>query len=60
MGAGIILAMLGAVAADWTATYFPHLGAAAAAWLIGTAAWLAFLGPRLLGGSDDAWSPRRA
>jgi uncharacterized protein involved in response to NO len=50
MGTGIILAMLGRVTADWTATYFPHLGAAAAAWLIGTAAWFAFLGRRLLGG----------
>ncbi len=49
MATGLILAMLGRVTADWTATYFPHLGAAAAAWLVGTAAWLAFLGPRLLG-----------
>ena len=48
MGAGILVAMLGRVTADWTATYFPHLGAAAAAWLVGSAAWLAFLGPRLL------------
>jgi uncharacterized protein involved in response to NO len=48
MGAGIILAMLGRFAADWSASYFEHLGAAAAAWLIGSAAWLVFLGPRLL------------
>jgi uncharacterized protein involved in response to NO len=48
MGTGLILAMLGRFAADWSATYFPHLGAAAAAWLAGSAAWLAFLGPRLL------------
>ena len=48
MGAGIILAMLGRFAADWSASYFQHLGAAAAAWLIGSAAWLVFLGPRLL------------
>jgi uncharacterized protein involved in response to NO len=49
MGIGFILAMLGRFAADWSATYFPHLGAAAAAWLAASAAWLAFLGPRLLG-----------
>jgi fucose permease len=48
MGAGLILAMLGRVAADWSASYFPHLGAAAAAWLVGSAAWLAYLGPGLL------------
>jgi hypothetical protein len=48
MGAGILLAMLGRVAADWSATYFQHLGAAAAAWLVGSAAWLVFLGPKLL------------
>jgi uncharacterized protein involved in response to NO len=48
MGAGILVAMLGRVVADWSATYFPHLGAAAATWLIGSAAWLVFLGPRLL------------
>jgi hypothetical protein len=50
MGAGIILAMLGRVTADWSATYFEHVGAAAAAWLIGSAAWLLYLGPRLLRG----------
>jgi fucose permease len=48
MGAGIILAMLGRVVADWSASYFPHLGAAAAAWLAGSAVWLVFLGRRLL------------
>jgi uncharacterized protein involved in response to NO len=50
LGAGIILAMLARVTADWSATYFEHVGAAAAAWLIGTAAWLFYLGPRLLRG----------
>ena len=53
MGAGILIAMLGRVVADWTATYFPHLGAAAAAWLVGSAAWLAFLGPKLLRREDQ-------
>jgi uncharacterized protein involved in response to NO len=48
LGVGIIFAMLGRFVADWSETYFQHLGAAAAAWLIGSAAWLVFLGPRLL------------
>jgi hypothetical protein len=48
LGAGMILALLGRVAADWSATYFEHLGAAAAAWLVASAVWLLFLGPRFL------------
>jgi len=48
MGAGILIAMFGRVVADWCASYFPHVGAAAAAWLLGSGAWLVFLGPRLL------------
>jgi hypothetical protein len=48
MGAGIVLAMLGRIVADWSASYFSHLGVAAFAWLVGSAAWLAYLGPRLL------------
>ena len=36
------------VAADWSGTYFTHLGWAAAAWIVGTGGWLAYLGPRLL------------
>jgi hypothetical protein len=48
VGAGIVLAMLSRVAADWSALYFVHIGWAAAAWIVGTAAWLALLGPRLL------------
>jgi uncharacterized protein involved in response to NO len=47
-GAGIVLAMLSRVAADWSALYFVHIGWAAAAWIAGTGAWLALLGPRLL------------
>ena len=50
LGAGVILALLGRVAADWSATYFEHLGAAAAAWLVASAVWLLFLGPRFLEG----------
>jgi hypothetical protein len=48
LGVSIILAMLGRVVADWSATYFEHLGAAAAVWIIGSAVWLAFIGPKLL------------
>lgn len=48
LGASIVIAMLGRVVADWSHTYFEHLGAAAAVWLVGTAVWLAFLGPKLL------------
>ena len=47
--AGLTLALLARVAADWSDAYFAHLGWAATAWIAGTAVWLAFLGPRLLG-----------
>jgi uncharacterized protein involved in response to NO len=45
----LALALLARVAADWSDGYFAHIGWAAAAWIAGTAAWLAVLGPRLLG-----------
>jgi uncharacterized protein involved in response to NO len=48
LAAGLFLALLARVAADWSDGYFTHLGWAAAAWTAGTAAWLAALGPRLL------------
>jgi uncharacterized protein involved in response to NO len=48
VGAGILIAMLGRVVADWSGTYFAHLGASAAAWLVASVAWLAFLGPKLV------------
>jgi hypothetical protein len=48
VGAGLVLALLARVTADWSASYFAHIGAAAIAWLAGTAGWLALLGPRLL------------
>ena len=47
--AGLFLALLARLAADWSDTYFAHLGWAAGAWMVGTAVWLAVLGPRLLG-----------
>ena len=46
---GLILTLLARVVADWSDSYFAHLGWAAAAWIAGTAIWLAVLGPRLLG-----------
>jgi uncharacterized protein involved in response to NO len=49
LGVTVLLAMLARVAADLSHTYFDHLGWAAALWLLGSAVWLAFLGPRLLG-----------
>lgn len=53
LGIGILLAMLGRFAADWSNTYLAHLGAAAASWLVASAAWLMYLGPRLLARDDD-------
>jgi uncharacterized protein involved in response to NO len=48
LGGTVLLAMLARVAADVSDSYFQHLGWAAALWLVGSGAWLAFLGPKLL------------
>lgn len=48
LGAAFVLAMVARLAADASETYFAHLGWAAALWILGSAAWLAFFGPRLL------------
>ena len=48
LAAGLLLAMLARLAADWSEAYFQHLGWAAASWIAGTGVWLAVLGPRLL------------
>lgn len=48
LGGTVLLATLARVAADVSQTYFAHLGWAAALWLVGSGAWLAFFGPRLL------------
>jgi uncharacterized protein involved in response to NO len=42
------LALAARLAADVSNSYFDHLGWAAGCWLTGSAAWLFFLGPRLL------------
>jgi hypothetical protein len=47
LGAAFLLAMFARLAADISHTYFDHLGWAAAIWLIGSAVWLAFVGPKL-------------
>lgn len=48
LGVMLLLAMLARVSADWSDTYFEHLGWASGMWLAGSATWLAFLGPKLL------------
>jgi uncharacterized protein involved in response to NO len=49
LGVAFGLALLARVVADASPTYFAHLGWAAAAWIAGSAIWLAFFGPKLLG-----------
>ena len=45
------LALAARLAADFSHSYFDHLGWAAGCWLFGSAVWLAFIGRRLLGRS---------
>ena len=47
VGITFLLAMFARLAADMSHTYFDHLAWAAAIWLIGSAVWLAFVGPKL-------------
>jgi uncharacterized protein involved in response to NO len=49
LGVSFLLALCARLAADASDTYFDHLGWAAALWIAGSAVWLAFLGPWLLG-----------
>ncbi len=46
---GVLLAALGRVTADATATYFEHLAAAGAVWIAATALWSARLLPAWMG-----------
>ncbi len=48
MGAAFALALFIRFTADASDTYFQHLGWASALWILGSAAWLVFLGPKLL------------
>lgn len=47
LGIGLLLALAGRVAADWSSAYFEHLGWAAGLWIAASAIWLGFLAPRL-------------
>lgn len=48
LGAAFLIALCLRLAADASDTYFLHLGWAAAVWILGSAVWLGFLGPRML------------
>lgn len=48
LGAAFLIALCARLAADASQTYFLHLGWAAAVWIVGTAVWLAFFGPKML------------
>jgi uncharacterized protein involved in response to NO len=48
LGVTLLLAMLARVSADWSDTYFAHVGWASALWLAGSAVWLFFVSPKLL------------
>ena len=45
LAASVLLAALGRLTADATATYFEHLAAAAVLWITGTALWVGRLAP---------------
>jgi uncharacterized protein involved in response to NO len=57
MAVGFFLALAARLAADASDTYFTHLSWAAAAWLLGSLAWVLFLAPRLLGRRAEAVPP---
>jgi len=48
MAAAFALALFLRFTADASDTYFRHLGWASAVWILGSAAWLVFLGPKLV------------
>jgi len=48
LGAAILIALCARLAADYSDTYFIHLGWAAAAWILGSAVWLVFFCSKLL------------
>jgi len=53
LGAAFILALLMRVGADASESYFAHLGWAAAAWIVGSAVWLLYFGPKLMRSRDS-------
>jgi hypothetical protein len=58
LGIAMLVAMVARVTADWTDTYFTHLGWAAGAWLAGTVVWLAFVAARLAATSSTRTDQR--
>jgi uncharacterized protein involved in response to NO len=48
LGVTFMIALLARLAADASNTYFIHLGWASAMWILGSAVWLAFFGPKLI------------
>lgn len=48
LGAAFLIALSARLAADHSNTYYVHLGWAAAVWIVGSAVWLAFFGPKML------------
>ena len=48
LGAAFLIALCARLAADFSNTYFIHLGWAAAVWILGSAVWLAFFSSKLL------------
>ena len=54
LGAAILIALGARLAADYSDTYFLHLGWAAATWILGSAVWLVFFCSKLLLGGHEA------
>lgn len=48
LGAAFMIALFARFAADASNTYFLHLGWAAVVWILGSAVWLIFFGPKLM------------
>jgi uncharacterized protein involved in response to NO len=48
LGTAFIIALCARLAADVSHTYFTHLGWASAVWIVGSAVWLVFFGPKML------------
>jgi hypothetical protein len=48
LGAAFLIELSARLAADASNTYYVHLGWAAAVWIVASAVWLAFFGPKML------------
>ncbi len=49
LAVGLGLALLARLVADWSDSYFAHLGWAAGCWIAGSAVWLVFFAPHFAG-----------